>query len=45
MVEPKKIREETLVPGHGQDFNTLFFALPEMNPKLRYEMIGPEFIL
>ena len=24
MVEPKKIREETLVPGHGQDFNTLF---------------------
>ena len=21
---PKKIREETLVPGHGQDFNTLF---------------------
>jgi len=22
-----------------------FFALPEMNPKLRYEMIGPEFIL
>ena len=24
MVEPKKVREETLVPGHGQDFNTLF---------------------
>ena len=23
MVEPKKIREETLVPEHGQDFNTL----------------------
>ena len=21
---PKKIREETLFPGHGQDFNTLF---------------------
>ena len=21
---PKRIREETLVPGHGQDFNTLF---------------------
>ena len=45
MVEPKKKLEKKPWFLDMAKISIPFFALPEMNPKLRYEMIGPEFIL
>ena len=45
MVEPRKKLEKKPWFLDMAKISIPFFALPEMNPKLRYEMIGPEFIL
>ena len=41
---PKGFGEENLLPGHGQDFNTLL-CTARNEPKIAYQMTGPDVIL